>query len=114
MELTKRLRYLTTDCVNASTAEALAAHYGLALELVEPRDLPRLERERADLVVDWDGIPEDDRARLLNGTAVNLVAVHGYNLGDGLAGFLPRRGILCGRQLGHHLFRALAGPAGAA
>jgi hypothetical protein len=40
-------------------ALALAAKYGLDLAVVEPRDLPRLERERADVVVDWDGMPAD-------------------------------------------------------
>jgi hypothetical protein len=108
------LGYLTTDSLNAATAETLAAKYGLDLEVVEPRDLRRLERERANLVIDWDCIPEDYQAKLLNGTTVNIVAIQGYNIGDALAGFLPRRGIICSPRLDHHLFQALAGPASAA
>jgi hypothetical protein len=42
------------------------------------------------------------------------VAIHGQNLGDGLASFLPRRGILCSPRLDHHHFDALAGQASAA
>jgi hypothetical protein len=46
------LGYLTTDPVNAATLEALAAQDGLEIRVVEPRDLPRLEGQRIDLVVD--------------------------------------------------------------
>jgi hypothetical protein len=77
------------------------------LEVVEPRVLPRLEREPIDLVVDQDFMPEDDRARLLNGTAVNVVAIHGYSLSDSLASFVARRGIVCGPQLDQHFMQAL-------
>lgn len=114
MTLMKLVGYLTTDPMHAATAEALAARYGLELEVVEPRDLPKLECQSVDFVLDWDFIPEDNRAQLLNSTAVNIVAVHGYNLGDGLASFLPRRGIICSRRLDQHLFQALASPARAA
>ena len=106
--------YLTTDDVNAAASMDLADRHGLTLEIAEPRDLPRLEAERADLVVDWDYIPADYRAKLLNGTAVNVLAVHGYDLDDYLGAFLARRGILCGRLLDDHLFRALAPRTGAA
>jgi len=106
-----RLRYLTIDPQNAATSEALAAKYHLDLEVVGPRDLPRLQQERADLVLDWDCLPPGDRARLLNGTTVNIVAIHGYNLGELLASFLPRRGILCTPRLDDHLFQALAAAA---
>ena len=114
MTLMKLLGYLTTDSMNAATAEALAARYGLDLEVVEPRDLAQLEWQGVDFVLDWDFIPEDNQTGLLNSTAVNIVAVHGYNLGDGLAGFLPRRGIICSPRLDHYLFQALASPARAA
>jgi hypothetical protein len=46
---------------------------------------------------------------LQNGTAVKIVAIHGYDLGEGIAGFLPWEGIICSRRLDHHLFRAVAG-----
>jgi hypothetical protein len=110
----KLLGYLTTDSMNAATAEVLAARYGLKLEVVEPRDLPQLECQSVDFVLDWDFIPEDSQAELLNSTAVNIVAVHGYNLSDGLAGFLPRRGIICSPRLDCRLVQALASPARAA
>ena len=45
---------------------------------------------------------------------VHVVAIHGHNLGDGLAGFLPRRGILCSAHLDRHLFQGLAGDGRAA
>src|SRR5438105_2381786 len=102
------VRYLTTDSMNAATAGALVAMYGLELEIVEPRDLPRLERQSANLIVDWEFIPEDYLARLLNSTAVIIIAVHGYNLDEGLAGFLPRRGITYSPRLDDRLFQALA------
>jgi len=40
---------------------------------------------------------------------VKIVAIHGYDLGEGIAGFLPWEGIICSRRLDHHLFRAVAG-----
>ena len=105
----KTLGYLTTHSVNAGGAAALAAMHGVDLEIVEPRDLVRLERERAELIVDWESMPDDYRAKLLNGTEVKIVAIHGYNLAEDIAGFLSRRGIICSRRLHHHLFRAVAG-----
>ena len=107
----KPLVYVTTDRLyNGSAAEALADRHGVALEVAEPRDLPRLERERAAVVVDWDGLPEDYRAKLLNGAAVTVVAVHGHNVPDSVSDFLARRGVLFSPRLGHGLFQALAGP----
>jgi hypothetical protein len=106
-----RLAYLTTDPCNAATAEALAATYRLELDIVEPRDLPRLEREQADLVLDWDALPPDYQSQLLNSAAVHVVAIHSYNLDDGLASFLPARGILCGRRLDDRFVEALTAAA---
>jgi hypothetical protein len=103
------LGYLTTDACNATAAEALAARHCLHLEIVEPRDLPRLEREPIDLVVDWDFIPEDYRSKLLNSMAVNIVAIHGYGLSESLAGFLRRRGIECNPRLNQRFLQALIG-----
>src|SRR5262245_39133581 len=106
--------YLTIDQTNAARAESLANRFALALEVAEPRDLPRLERQGAKLVLDWDFLPQDYQDRLLNGTGADVVAVHGYNLPDALVSFLPRRGILCSRTLDEQLFEALARPASAA
>ena len=105
------LAYLTTDPCNAAAIETLAAKEQLALEIVEPRDLPRLEREHADIVLDYDFLPPDDRARLLDSDAVRVVALHGYNLDDGLANFLPRRGVLCRRRLDDRFVQALTAAA---
>jgi hypothetical protein len=105
----KRLWYITPDTLfNGSAAAALAGSHGLALDIAEPRDLKRLEREQADVVIDWDGMPPDYRARLLNGTAVRVVAVHGFNVPDSVSGFLARRGVLISPRLGHAFFQALA------
>jgi hypothetical protein len=114
MKLPKLLGYLTTNPQHAATAEALATQHGFDLEIVEPRELLRLEHEHADLVLDWDFLPEEYQKHLLNGTTVNIVAIHGYNLSDSLAAFLPRRGILCARRLDEQLFQALRGDADAA
>ena len=107
MKKNTHYHYLTTDPLNAATAESHAARHGLELKVVEPRDLPRLEQDRASVVVDWDFLPEDLRTYLLNGTAVQVVAFHGYDLGDSVAGFLPRRGILCGPRLDENFFQEL-------
>jgi hypothetical protein len=104
----KTLGYLTAHSVNADMATALAARHGVELEIVEPRDLLGLEREWPELIVDWDSMPDDYRAKLLNGTEVKIVAIHGYNVDEGSAGFWPWPGIVCSRRLDHHLFRAVA------
>jgi hypothetical protein len=103
------LGYLTTHALSADTAAALAAMHGLDLEIVEPRDLLRLRRERAELIVDWDSMPDDYRAELLSGTEVKIVAIHGYNLDEDIADCLPCSGIIRSRRLDHLLFRAVAG-----
>jgi hypothetical protein len=96
---TTNLYYLTTDPVNAQTAEGLASEEGIDLESAEPRDLPRLERERAEVILDWDHLPPEDRSHLLHGCSVQLVGVHSRNLGDGVASFLPRAEVAFSRHL---------------
>jgi hypothetical protein len=110
----KPLGYFTTDPCNATTAKALAAQHGVDLQIVEPRDLPRLEDEPIDLIVDWDFIPEDDRVSLLNGTSLKIVGIHGYGLSDSLTRFLPRRGNVCSRRFDQHFLQALTGKDNAA
>lgn len=107
------LGYLTTDPVNAADALALADACGLPLEIVEPRDLPRLEREQAALVLDWDYL-DDDRAKALTCPAVRIAGAHGYNIADSVAAFLGRRGAVCGRRLDFPFLAALADRAVAA
>jgi hypothetical protein len=111
---TAKLYYLTTDPLNGRTAEGLASVEGIQLEIAEPRDLPRLERERAEVVLDWDFIPPEDHSYLLNGCAVQLVGVHGYKVGDSVASFLPQRGVVVSRHLDQAFVAALARRASAA
>jgi hypothetical protein len=110
----KKLYYLTTDPVNASAAEGLAFAEELDLETAEPRDLPRLEREGGEVVLDWDFLPPEVRSHLLNGSAVQLVGVHGFQVGDSVASFLPPRGIVVSRHLDRAFVAALARRARAA
>jgi hypothetical protein len=109
-----KLYYLTIDLLNARTAEELAFAAGIDLEPAEPRDLPRLEKHQAEVILDWDYLPPEDRSYLLNGCAVQLVGVHGYNIADSVASFLPQRGIVVSRYLDEAFFTALADRARAA
>ena len=108
-----KLYYLTTDAENADDAQRLAADEGIDLEVAEPRDLLRLEREGAGVVLDWDSVPHEYRSPLLDGSA-RLVAVHGYQLSDSVTSFLPRRGTLVSRHLDRAFVAALAGRPSAA
>ena len=110
----KTLYYLTTDEVNASTARGLAAGLGIDLEAAEPRDLPRLASEEAKVVLDWDFLLPEDRSSLLNGSAVWLVGVHGYNVSDSVTGFLPLRDVVVSRHLDRAFLAALSTRARAA
>jgi hypothetical protein len=112
MKLTRQLSYMTTDPLNAATADQLALKYRLNLEVVEPRDLPLLEAHGADVILDWDFLPNDYRAKILNGMDLNVLAVHGRDLDEALSSFLPQRGIFCASRLDHHLFEALVGSEG--
>jgi hypothetical protein len=105
---------MTTDSVNAETAEKLAAQCGFDLEIVEPRDLTRMEREQAPVVVDWDFVPGEQHARILSGAAGRILGVHGYNLGEDLTRFLPRRRIAYRPKLDVKLFRTVVSVAKAA
>jgi hypothetical protein len=106
--------YLTTDAVNADTALGLAPAEGIDLEIAEPRDLPRLEGEGAEVILDWDFVPAEDRSRLLDGSAARLAGVHGYHLSDSVASFLLCRGTLVSRHLDRAFVATLAGPSRAA
>lgn len=103
----KPIFYLSIDPANAAAAAALAKRAGITLRTAEPRDLPALERDFADVVLDWDFIPEDYRDAILIGTRINLIAVHGYGVGDLLATCLPRNGVIYRKRLDRGLFRAL-------
>jgi hypothetical protein len=98
--------YLSIDDTNIALARKLAAACGIDLEPIEPRDLAALDG--AAVILDWDSIPAEDRDKLLQ--CGNVRAIHGYNLDDARASFLPERGILIGRRLDRQLFEALARP----
>jgi hypothetical protein len=85
----KALRYLTTDALNAATAEALAARYGLDFEVIEPRDLQQPECKTNNLLVDWDFVPQDYQEKLLNGRIADIVGIH----------WVPCRGVRCKRPV---------------
>jgi hypothetical protein len=104
----KALRYLTTDALNAATAEALAARYGLDFEVIEPRDLQRPECKTNNLLVDWDFVPQDYQEKLLNGRIADIVGIHGYHVAESDVSVLSCRGIIFSSRLDHHLLEALA------
>jgi sugar/nucleoside kinase (ribokinase family) len=100
---TNVLKYLSTDEVNIAHARALADLHGFELEPVEPGDLPSLDG--TGVLLDWHSIPATDRDQVLRRGLV--LAVHGYDLDDGDASFLPERGILVSPRLSPELFRDL-------
>jgi len=104
---TQPLHYLTIDSVNAATTEVFAAEHGLLLELAEPRDLPRLEKQNALLIVDGDHLPPDNQDRVLASSSLRVAAIHSYSISDSAACFLSQRGILCSRKLDHEMFQLL-------
>ena len=106
-EKSDRVTRRDPNAVKAVVA-ALAAKFGLKIRIVEPRDLPLLAQEQADLIVDWDYLPDDCRKQLLNVAAFSIVAIHGYNINDDLAAFLVRGGIICPHWLDDKLFAELA------
>jgi hypothetical protein len=91
--MTVKPHYITTDFVNAATAEKLG------LEVAETRDLPRLEREGAAVALDWDHLPHDCRTYLLDAESIRVVGVHGYDLSEPLTALLP----LCGVRVSRYL-----------
>jgi hypothetical protein len=107
-------QYLTIDQVNGAAAKVMAEQHGVALELAEPRDMPRLEDEGALVILDWDFLPPEHRSRVLESQALRVVAVHSYGLSDSIAGFLSRRGILYFKRLGPEVFAGIKGLAPAA
>ena len=105
-----RIAYLTTDEVNEHLVEGLAAAYGLTLCPLAPKDPPPDEWFDA-VLCDWDSWPVERRQELLAqlpaGRRPPVVAVHGYNLGDGQAKALRRHGIAIHRRLRPRVFRFL-------
>src|SRR5262245_28281304 len=100
--------YLSVDVVAPSLALRLGGAHRLSLIHIEPRDLSRLPG--GDLIIDADSIEVSLTERLLTDPKWFVRALHGYNVPDRLAGFLPGRGVFVSRRLDERLFRALVGP----
>ena len=104
--------YFSTDHDNAVAAGNMGLSYGLNIEHAEPRDLPKLESRQCGVIMDWDFVPADYRARLLNGSPAKVVAVHGYQIPDSVGSLLAeRRNIIVSRKLNNEFVRAVAGNA---
>jgi hypothetical protein len=101
------IAYLTLDEVNADLALRLAAEVGTALCALVPREaLPGVPFDA--LLYDWDSLPAERRegvlAELLGNPLPCPVAVHGYNLDEGLGEELSQKGVAVYRQLGPEVF----------
>jgi hypothetical protein len=96
--------------VNVHLAEAMAAASGLTLCPLAPKDPPPDEQFDA-LIYDWDSWPARQQpeviAELLAGGLPRAVAVHGYNLEDGLAEALRLNGVAVYRGLRPRVFHFL-------
>ena len=105
-----RIAYGTTDEVNEHLAEQMAAAGGLTLYPLDPKDPP--SHAACDAVLyDWDYWPVEQQqealAELLADRLPLAVAVHGYNLEDGLAEALRLNGVAVYRRLRPRMFHFL-------
>src|SRR5262249_53906643 len=104
------IAYGTTDEVNEHLAEQMAAACGLTLYPLAPKDAPSYESFDA-VLYDWDYWPVEQQqealAELLVGRLPHAVAVHGYNLEDGLAEALRLNGVAVYRRLQPRVFHFL-------
>src|SRR5262245_27078414 len=101
-----KVYYVTIDETNAQAMLLLAASCGV--EVAGPRDLAWLQERNAEVVLDWDFLPGDERARLVDDDGrLRLVGLHGYGLSDSVAGFLRRAGVLVSGRLDEEFVRAL-------
>jgi hypothetical protein len=96
-EFAMRIAYLSTDEVNKDRALRLAAQWQVTVCPLEPRD-PSPDGEFDAVLYDWDHWPADRRPKGLTHTAAGprrqLVALHGYRLGQAQARALRRGGVL--------------------
>jgi hypothetical protein len=102
-----RIAYLTTDEVNRSWVQRMAAACGLELSPLEPRDA--VPEGGFDAVLyDLDHLPPSCRHRvvsgLLRGAAPGPTAVHGYALQESQAADLRRHDVAVYRDLQPELF----------
>ena len=102
-----RVAYLTTDEVNLTLAEQMAAACGVTLCPLAPKDTPPDGGFDA-VLYDWDYWPADLRQRAAASPRTGPpVALHGYNVRRDEAADLRRRGVAVHRRLRPKVFRLL-------
>jgi hypothetical protein len=104
-----RIAYLTTDEVNEAVALEMAQACGVALYPLAPKDGPP-DKGYDAVLCDWDFWPVDRRRELLagrDGHPYLPLAVHGYNLDEGQAEGLRRRGAAVHKNLRPEVFLEL-------
>jgi hypothetical protein len=105
-----RIAYLCTDEVNLNLAEAMAAACGLTLCPLFPKDSPPDEEFDA-VLYDGDSWPADRLQEVLAELPAvrhpRVVAVRGYNLGDGQAEAFRRNAVAVFRPLQPRVFLSL-------
>jgi hypothetical protein len=107
--------YLTTEKVYRCQALQMAQENDILLCLLTPSDPPPGGQFGA-VLYDWDSVPVEQRPQLLTellaGRAPRPVAVHGYELREGEAASLRKRGVAVYRGLQPEVFRLLRLTAG--
>jgi len=105
-----RIAYVTCDPVNRDLAERLAEECRVELCPLGPGEVPAAASPDA-VLYDLDFLPADDRRAALDGLAAGRppcpAAVHSYNLADGAARELRRRGVGVARRLDRRVIAAL-------
>src|SRR5262249_19970138 len=98
----KRLAYLTTDEVNEATAVLMAEGRDAIVVPFQPKDSPRYAECDA-VLYDLDVLSADDSRKLLRdlltGPAQKPVALHSFNLDEGVRRDLRDRGVTVFRRL---------------
>jgi hypothetical protein len=104
------IAYLSTDEVNQDLALRLCEDGGAMLYLLTFQEIP-VNGSFDAVVYDWDYLPAelrpDTQAHLLTGPLAYPVAVHGYNLDEGLIDALRRNGVAVHRRLEADVFASL-------
>jgi hypothetical protein len=108
------IAYLTLDEVNEDLALRLAEESGALLYAPAPRRaMPGGPFDA--LLYDWDSLPAERRQsvleEVLGGWLPCPVAVHGYNMDEGLEETLSRQGVAVYRRLEPELFVQLVSSA---
>ena len=113
----KTLAYLTTDEVNEATVDRMASAYDAIVVPFYPKDAPRGTQFDA-MLYDLDCLPTD-RSRKLLGDLLSApserpVALHSFNVDEGLRQELQRKGVNVFRSLKGDCLRRLVACSGPA